>query len=356
MKKGISFTAILMLSLGWPLLARSGWTSASSSSSTIDDGVVPLPASFTPVGQQPIYTSSGYVLLLRPCYPLPNCEGWVRVYGADGSDLGQVKPARDLTGITRFAPWGADVDRAGTTLVIAGTAVSAGGELYGTLLLYTLSGRLVKEIRTGARQHLDVGIDREGRIWSFGTDADAERAGEDFPLVVCYSPEGKLLKGEISRSQLPAQIDVGSEGPQLGGRFFFRLTDQGFYFWIPQTQQLFEADYSGEILSTFSALKPDLGAKADPQRKTLEKYIDGLAMTSSGQVFAQFEEEFSKNGQQGFAIAHFRLNRATGRWEQASPASATPDPGRLLGARGESLVFLVADGAAYKLAIVSLPR
>jgi len=219
-------------------------------------------------------------------------------------------------------------------------------------MLYTLAGQFIRQIATGPRASFSIAFDAEGNLWAFSADRKAQQEGRDYAVLACFLPTGEITKAVLSRRMLPAQVELGDEGPGLGGRFFFGITGKTFYMFIPQTQQFIEADHSGNIVTSLAPVKHDLEAPQASSSRSCEKVIEGLAVTSSGQVVSQFEEECTGAETTARAYGLFRLRRDAGRWEPIGSVSDRPAPGRLLGAKEGNLVFLVREGDGWKLAIV----
>lgn len=348
MRCGVGFWRGLMCALVvcWLNTPTCSPVSEASEAKTRD---VRLADSFSPIISKPVWTSSGHILLLHPCCPANDPEGWVKIYRPDGTEVTQLSPAKVLPKAVQASIWDANTDPSGRLVAIAVTAVEDEAKGYNAIAEYTTSGTFVRAFETGLRSHWEVAIDSDGNIWSFGTDGEKERQGDDYPVVICYGADGSTLKELIPRSYLPPQIRLGEDGPQIGGRLFFEVTKQGFYFFIPQTQQFVEADFAGHILSNFSLLKPDLAEGSDPARKVKLKFVDGFAVSRAGQVFAQFQEEYEKGAEKKQAFALFRLNRETSRWVLHGEVHDLPWPGRLLGWREGGMLFLVGEENHFKL-------
>jgi len=85
-------------------------------------------------------------------------------------------------------------------------------------------------------------------------------------------------------------------------------------------------------------------------------FIEGLAVTRSGEIFAQFRQFVAGSDFQEYYFGLFRLNRFTARWEQVGEIGAEAVPGRLVGSKDDTLVFLRRDGAgAWMLEFVPAP-
>lgn len=318
---------------------------------------VTLGKTFVTKASRVLWSDSGHVVLAHLASQRhPEWVGSARIFDASGSEVLAITPHVDV-GAVRFAIYSVSINPASDLVILSGAAQPVSGENYGTILFYSTQGVLLNEVRTGRRLPLGTAIDASGNVWVFFPNPADQTKPQDYKVLDCYSPKGVLLKQVLWRSQLPAQVDLGGEGPELGGLFSFGVTTDGIYIFIPQTHQLFEADFDGILKKSISILKPEMAPRASEGDVEVDyAMLDCLAVSRSGEVLGYYEEHFWQGGQENFAFGLFRLNRASGRWELLGEIFDRPVPGRLLGVtRNDKLVYLVRDGEndCWKLQFVS---
>jgi len=318
---------------------------------------VTLASTFSPIHQEPIWTSAGFILLVRAEKPTATHPlGWVQVYAPDGSERGRLVPTHDVPNLIRFAVYSGDVSPRGL-VALAGVAVPSAGNRYSTILLYNSSGVFIRRIGDEGRAYFDVAFDEQENICAFSVDRRAMDEGNDYSTVVRYSPDGHKLGGFLLRSLLPSQVEVGDEGSNIGGRFSFGRTPRGVYVFIPQTQQYIESDFSSRILTSAAPVKPDLGVGGDTesQSRSVQTYADRVVVDSSGRVYCVFQQDYSVTGSAGSRFGVFRLKDPGMQWELLSEVTNVPAPGRLIGVKSDKLVFLCSDdGIVWKLRVVNV--
>jgi hypothetical protein len=320
---------------------------------------VELAKTFVPKSTRILWSASGHVLLAEVVSrKYPDSVGSIRIFDSSGAQVLAINPHKDL-GAVRFATYSAGIDPQTGTVILGGAGQPASGEPHGSVLFYNAQGVLLKEVRTGHRLPLAAAIDPSGNVWVFlpnPPSMDETRTG-DYKLLECYTSGGVLLRQALWRSQLPAEVDLGGEGPELGGRFFFGASRDGMYMFVPQTHQLFETDFDGNLKTNLSIFKPEMtSGRTEGSLEMDYKMLDGLAFTRSGDVLGSYAAHFVQGGQERFAFGLFRLNRQLGRWDLLGEISEQPVPGTFLGVtRDDKLVYLVHDEEkdSWKLQFVS---
>jgi hypothetical protein len=96
--------------------------------------------------------------------------------------------------------------------------------------------------------HHHLASDASGNVYALGDGVDPKA---DFPLLVKYSPTGKVL-GQYLSSGLFAKKDdvVGSNSPNGESQVFIRNDD--LFVWIPMTLELFDLTLNGSLVSKTS--------------------------------------------------------------------------------------------------------
>ena len=348
----LNTVCILFTVIGFSNLGR---TASQAASSGVHQDIT-LASSFSAIHQEPIWTTSGYTLLVhRDSRTSAVPTGWVRVYTPSGSEQATITPANDIPNLTRLAVWSGDINAQGL-IALAVVAVPATGSRYSAILLYDSSGKLVQTIREDGRAYFNLVFDHQGDICAFSIDLNAAGKGSDYDTVVRYSTTGSKLGSFLRRSELPAQVEIGDEDDWIGGRFSFGRTPRGVYLFIPQTQQYIESDYSGRILASASPIKPDMGAGNDAGSSSgwVKTDVDRVVVDDLGNVYTGFQQQYSINGSAGFHFGVFRLNQTNMKWDELGGITSAPVPGRLIGIENGNLVFLCSsNGAVWTLKMSS---
>jgi hypothetical protein len=193
--------------------------------------------------------------------------------------------------------------------------------------------------------HHQLAVDRKGNVYGFGHREDrGEEAGEkDYPLLVKYSPQGKILWTALPRSQFPYGREVVVTDSNSGIHSMFLIGDF-LVLYLATTQEVLRLDSMTGQLNGRHSLSRALAELAQGNGGTRAEILC-LAAAGDG-YFAQFR--LWREGKEGRAIIGFVLASIAGDGSQARPnTAATPgmEPGLFLGiGRGDRQLYLTRSG------------
>jgi hypothetical protein len=149
------------------------------------------------------------------------------------------------------------------------------------LLTYSAEGILKMVWNVAPYQHEALAVDDAGNVFALGT-RDAGKEG--FPLLIKYSPSGKIL-GEFLQSRTFAKGAHVIDGDPLNGTSNLFIRYQQLFLWLPSTREVLRFSLNGEL-----QLKISLGQLVDrlaQQQGYLDASIATLAATSTGEIEAE---------------------------------------------------------------------
>jgi hypothetical protein len=209
----------------------------------------------------------------------------VTTYDLNGAQKLRVFPLRDFPGAKELNVW--DV----TAAPDEGVAIT-GVLLYGpkdgrlVTLIYGSQGQLLKlwDMKP-YHQHM-IAADRAGNVFGFGDRIDmrAGTGGPDFPLVVKYSPEGKILKGFLPQSTFDR--DVTDADPETGPNRLYTVQEEVVIF-LAKPKEVFWFDSDGKELRRIALGSTINGIMKSHQGTTAE--IMNITVTSDHEFLVQLK-------------------------------------------------------------------
>ena len=174
----------------------------------------------------------------------------VQIFRSDGSCFGLV-PLWDLPGSLWIDVWGvaATPDGGAVLAAVVGYEPRAVKQpnVKNLLLTYDSSGKLTKVWdATPYHNHL-LAVDRDGEVFALGDGVSTFA----YPMVVKYSPEGKVLRKFLPSSTFADGNMAISNGSPNGDPAMFIRGDE-LFLWVGNTRELFRFSLSGDLLSRTS--------------------------------------------------------------------------------------------------------
>jgi len=248
----------------------------------------------------------------------------VLVYGRTGL----LERAHDLAlpDTLRFSPNDVSVSANGL-VAVAGSAVSAEGAVASVIFLFQKPGPPTRVIRTNPFDPIRIALSRDGHLWVFGRDPQAEKRREDYPVFQRYTLDGRLTGQFVMRSTFPSRTHPAMHGGRNGGVSCLRAARQGIGAYTAVEREWIELDGGGSLVGRWKP-RPPLGAS--------DCSVERVAVTDSGSVYAQLLL--------GSRRVLCRLDRSGEVWE---PIDGTdyelkgpiPVATQLFGVDGDQLVY-----------------
>ena len=173
------------------------------------------------------------------------------LYGTDGHSV-PVYPLRDLTGSAVLNVFDAAATPEGG--IVLGGFVEFGPpprshlDVRSVLLTYGPAGDLEKVWNVYPYEFDFVTVDGQGNVYAIG-NADLQ---EPYPLLVKYSPEGKVLRQFLSTSLFTLGDHILSPGGGRKGRNQMFIQNNVLFVWFARTEELLRFSLSGDLLSRVS--------------------------------------------------------------------------------------------------------
>jgi hypothetical protein len=206
-----------------------------------------------------------------------------RIYDKDGHSR-SIYSLRDLAESRNFNVWDAAAAPEGG-MVLAGL-VGYGSPIDHTkiksvILTYSPAGDLIKFWEVLPYEFNLVAVDGQGDVYALG-DADLL---EPYPLLVKYSPEGKILRQFLSTNLFSIGDRIISTGGGTIGENLMFIKGEVLFVWFARTKELLRFSLSGELLSRVS-LGPSLIQFAVANRRN-EVVLRSLVAGEGNQMIAQ---------------------------------------------------------------------
>jgi hypothetical protein len=200
-----------------------------------------------------------------------------------------------------------------------------------SLVLFDFSGRLLSAFALEPSREIGVlAVDDQSNIWTLTDGAGTGVDPSTVPMVVEYSPEGKIAREVLKRNLFPfhatfnrEDVDIGS--PAMG-------YDSGVvWFWLPGSTDFV-------TISTRDAktarMKTQLPKKAGRHEVPLS-----VAREPSGNVLLQVREDDDQlRPEVQSEVAYYSWSLSTHGWSQFKPGAC--EPGRLIGVSDKGQVHL----------------
>jgi hypothetical protein len=204
-----------------------------------------------------------------------------RMYGTDGSEVA-VFPVRDLQNSWYADVWGVAATPEGGMVLAAGVGYTAPGiepsEIKTVLLTYGSNSKLEKVWDVWPYQFFEVAVDSKGNVFGKGLK---ETKSSDYPIIVKYSPEGKILKEFFPLSLLPDGEDTFHPAGGIDQMF---LVGDKLFVWLDRPKELFQFSLDGDLISRAS-FQPALSALA-AKTNSVKIGVDKVSVNASGEIVA----------------------------------------------------------------------
>lgn len=152
----------------------------------------------------------------------------------------------------------------GTIVVLCRLPSSGGASLKELILSYGPSLTLEKIWDVAPYEPAAIAVDEQGNVYSVGTRYDEQTAGQSYPILVVYDPEGHVKKEMLARSTFSSTEDPVRDSHQMGF-VAIRVTDTRIFLYLPSAHDVLALDKDGKILKqvdvyeVYQRLKHDKG-------------------------------------------------------------------------------------------------
>lgn len=184
-----------------------------------------------------------------------------RVFSKDAGQSIGLYPLRDFPGTQFLDVWDAAVTPGGGAVIagILGYGVPGvkGIPLKSMLLTYDNAGALKKVWNVEPYHDHLIAVDRDGNIFALG---DANEP-EPYPMLVKYSPDGKVLAQFLSTSLFTKGAEEIQSGSRNGESEMFIVGDK-LFLWLAPTEEVLQYSLDGKLESRIR-LNPTLKRLAD---------------------------------------------------------------------------------------------
>ncbi len=228
-----------------------------------------------------------------------------------------------------------DVSARGNLIAVAAVYGSKQGNRQvhpvASLLLFDFSGRLLSAFALEPSREIELlAIDGRSNIWTLTDGAGTGVDPSTVPMVVEYSPEGKIVREVLKRNLFPfhatfnrQDIDIGS--PAMG------YSSGVVWFWLPGSTDFVTISTSD---AKATVMKTQLPKKAGRKEMPLS-----VARESSGNVLLQVREDDDQlRPEVQSEVAYYSWSPSTNAWSQFKPGAC--EPGRLIGVSDKGQVHL----------------
>jgi hypothetical protein len=206
-----------------------------------------------------------------------------RIFNSDGTSI-PIYPLTDLPGAWHIDVWGVAATPEGGAVLTAIVGFTPPAvkppQIQSLLLTYDANGKLTKVWNVNPYHHHHLAVDGDGNIFALG-DANLE---EPYPLIVEYSPTGKVLREFLSSATFPNgdfAIDSNSTNGESG--MFIRRNE--LFVWLASSQELFHFSLTGNLLGRTSLASALSGLSAETGTDHIE--VQFLTATEQSEVIAQ---------------------------------------------------------------------
>ncbi len=255
----------------------------------------------------------------------------IRVDRIGGSPGPAVEQALDLPDSFRHTIGDVAVSFDGA-IAVSATIMDEEGRFASVIAWLRADGSLVRAVRTSPFAASEIGFTADGSLWAFGIVKKKDRRGIEpvHDLVRRYAPDGKLTGSFLPRADLTEAL-------------YPYPTERGFL----ATSRNYAAIVSGSVKKyALLATEGDVVHKGDLDYPEGFEMVGGV-VTDSGRIFVRAHWRGARNNRYPRSPL-FEVNTESGALELVGVSEVFPEGtfGLLLGAEGESLVFLVRSGNA----------
>jgi hypothetical protein len=164
------------------------------------------------------------------------------------------------------------------------------------LLTYDQYGTLRKVWDILPYNHHDLAVDASGNVFGLGV---AAAPSDEYPLIVKYSPDGKVEKEFMSSAQFSNKDDVVANPGLFGTNQMFVKNDR-LYVWLVQSQELYEFSLNGDFLEkrSLSKIIQTIAETTDSSRAIISRLdVDGAGNIVAGFVtFSNGKKSVTQTG------------------------------------------------------------
>ena len=278
------------------------------------------------------------LLLYRNAYD-PSVPA-ARIFSQDGTSV-DIYLLRDLSGSKYIEIWNAAAAPNGGLVLAAIVGYTPKGvkpaELKSFMFTYDGTGTLTKVWdMLPYHDHL-LAVDAEGDVFAFG-DADLPAP---YPLLVKYSPKGKVLRQFLYSSSFNSGDQIVDE-PSPNGLNQMFIENQTLYLWVASSEELLRFTLAGDLVSRVS-LSQALET-LPPRTGTKRAVVRDLTVTPDGQIVAQVQLWTDHPGPTNPVRLWCTRISPSGSTAELTPISL--EPAWLLGRTNQGkLLFLEPDDA-----------
>jgi len=204
------------------------------------------------------------------------------------------------------------------------------GRVKSFVLIYNGNGKLVR-VWDMEPYHLHrVAVDRDGNVFGLGDNGSKQ----PYPLILKYSPEGKVIKEMLSSATFDTGDNAIWDGSPTGDpRMFIR--GEELVVWVGAKQELFRFNLNGSLIERVS-LGPVL-AKLAVTAGGDRAIVEAIATAETGDVSAQVQL-WPKTQREPVRFLMIQVTRGS---QTALIVNSPQNPSRFLGkSLSGRLVFL----------------
>jgi hypothetical protein len=274
----------------------------------------------------------------------------VRIGATAGKEV-LIYPMRDLPEAQRMTIW--DVAEAPDGSVVFSVIAEYGPRevkpvpVKSLLLTYDQTGTLTRLWDVYPYHHHNIAVDGAGNVFGFGSK---DTRSTIYPLIVKYSPSGRVLSEFLSADQLSVGDMAVESGSENGESELFIDGDE-LILWSARTQEILKFTLSGELhsrISLKSALKSVAVQNGSGRTKVLKLSPGPSNITAQLQLWPAPDS----NSGEGVKLAMATFENDGGSARLASAGTQSSASGRFLGRMPDGkLVFMEQSSKAKEVEI-----
>ena len=266
----------------------------------------------------------------------------VRLVRADGSST-PFYPLRDLPGARAVVVWDvAQTPEGGVVLSAIAEYAERGTEpmpLKSLLMTYDREARLSKFWDVFPYHHHHIAVDGSGNVFALGVK---ESKRNDYPLLIKYSPDGKVSGEFLPANLFPVGDDVVESGSPNGESEMF-INGRELVIWLAPVQELVRLSLEGRLLSRSSWEGPlQLLAMQSGSKRAKIEHASGLP---NGDVVAQVSLWPAKGSKAPLQSAIAIFPRDGSEAYYLKPPRESHEYGRFLGGDPDGGLIFMERGA-----------
>lgn len=274
----------------------------------------------------------------------------VRIVSGEKGSI-PIRPLEDLPGARGVNVWDvAETPEGGVVLsviVLYGPPTEKPSGLKSLVLTYDRAGRLTRFWDVYPYHHLKIAVDRRGNVFGLGLK---RTSSSDYPLLIKYSRDGKVVGEFLPASQFPMGDDAVLSGSRNGEPAMFIHGDE-LVLWLAPAQELLRLSLEGAVLarSSIQGALESLAAQCGSKRAMLGQ----ISARPNGAIIAQFQCSLSADWSIGLRVAMASISDDGTSATLISPLVDSNTGDHFLGiAPDGQLVFIARDGQSGQMMIV----